>query len=182
MPLYPFRDKRPVIAVDAFIAPNAVVIGDTEIGSGSNIWFNCVLRGDVNKIHIGTGTNVQDGTIVHVSRKTYPTFIGNHVTVGHKVLLHGCTLEDHAFIGMQATIMDNCVVETDGMVAAGALLTPGKRVKRGELWAGSPARFLRLRSTEEIEQFRATAPHYVALGAEYARTLATMDGASARDS
>ena len=82
MPLYPFRDKRPVIAADAFIAPNAVVIGDTEIGSGSNIWFNCVLRGDVNKIHIGTGTNVQDGTIVHVSRKTYPTFIGNGVTQG----------------------------------------------------------------------------------------------------
>ena len=126
----------PRIAPDAFIAPNAVIIGDVEIGSQTNVWFNCVIRGDVNTIRIGNRTNIQDGTVIHVTRKTGPTKIGSGVTIGHMVLLHACTLEDNSFVGMQSTIMDNAVVESGGMVAAGAIVTPNKRIPRGQIWAG----------------------------------------------
>jgi carbonic anhydrase/acetyltransferase-like protein (isoleucine patch superfamily) len=114
--LLPFGDKTPVIAPDVFVAPNATVIGDTEIGAGSSIWFGCVLRGDVNSIRIGAGTNIQDGSIVHVTRARYATVIGSGVTIGHLALIHGCRLEDNSFVGMQATVMDGCVIESECVV------------------------------------------------------------------
>ena len=137
--ILPYRDKWPKIHPDAFIAPNAVIIGDVEIGARSGIWFNCVLRGDMNDIRIGEDTNIQDGTVIHIDSRTCGTRIGNRVTVGHMALLHACTVEDDAMVGMQATVMDRSTVETGAMVAAGALVTPGKTVARGELWGGSPA-------------------------------------------
>lgn len=169
----PFDDKHPVIAPDAFVAPNATVIGDTEIGARSSIWFGCVLRGDVNSIRVGADTNIQDGTVVHVTRAKFGTVIGSGVTIGHLALVHGCTLEDHAFVGMQATVMDGCVIESEGMLAAGGLLTPGKRIAPGELWAGRPAKLVRRLDTDELRNIHETAAHYARLAASYRAQLAT---------
>src|ERR1700722_17636607 len=126
--IMPYKNIIPTIDPDAFIAEGAVVIGDVHIGSKSNIWFGCVVRGDVNYIRIGERTNIQDGSVIHVTRKTGPTVIGSGITIGHNVLLHACTLEDDCFIGMHATIMDGAVVESGAWVAAGALVTPNKRI------------------------------------------------------
>ena len=167
----PYRDKLPHISSEAFIAPTAAVIGDVTVAAGANIWFNCVLRGDVNSIRVGAGTNIQDGTVVHVTRARHATEIGAGVTVGHMALIHGCVLEDGCFVGMTAAVMDGCVVESGAMVAAGALLTPGKRVPAGELWGGRPARFMRKLTGEDIAGFLATAQHYAAMGAEYRAAL-----------
>lgn len=176
--ILPYRGTEPRIAPDAFIAPGAVVIGDVEIGPGAGIWFGCVLRGDVSPIRIGARTNVQDGTVVHVSRGDGPTLIGDDVTIGHMALLHACVLEDRSFVGMKACVMDKAVVESDAMVAAGALLTPDKRVPRGQLWAGSPARFVRQLTDEEHAQHRKLAEGYVALGVEY-RANVVLDAGTA---
>lgn len=170
----PFGDRHPVIAPDAFVAPNAAVIGDTEIGARSSIWFGCVLRGDVNSIRIGSDTNIQDGSVVHVTRAKFGTAIGSGVTIGHMALIHGCTLQDRCFVGMQATVMDGCVVETDGMLAAGALLTPGKRIAAGELWAGRPAKLMRRLDTDELRNIVETAAHYARLGSSYREQLAAL--------
>ncbi|MDD9879115.1 MAG: gamma carbonic anhydrase family protein [Magnetovibrio sp.] len=136
------RGKTPVIADDVFIASTAVVIGDVEIGAGSGIWYHCVVRGDINEIRIGENTNIQDGSVIHVDRFTYGTFIGNNITVGHMCLIHACRLEDNCMVGMQATVMDGAVVESGALVAAGALVPPGKRVPSGQVWGGSPAKYL----------------------------------------
>ncbi|MDE3059405.1 MAG: gamma carbonic anhydrase family protein [Pseudomonadota bacterium] len=157
----------PRISEKAFIAPGAVVVGDVEIGDECGVWFGCIIRADVNIVRIGSRTNIQDGTIIHVTRKTAPTLIGSGVTIGHAALLHGCTLEDDSFVGMRATIMDGAVVESGAMVAAGALVTPGKRVPKGQLWAGSPARYFRDLTVEEQEFIPISARHYAIHAAEY---------------
>ena len=157
----------PRVADTAFVAPTAAVIGDVTIGPESGIWFHCVLRGDTNLIRIGARTNIQDGTIIHVNHVTHPTIIGDDVTVGHAAIIHACVLEDWAFVGMGATVLDGAVIEQGGMLAAGALLAPNKRIGRGELWIGSPARLARVMSPEEQAAFAATAPHYVELAARY---------------
>ena len=131
--ILPWRGVSPQIASDAFIAPNAVIIGDVVIGPGVTVWFNCVLRGDVNHIRVGARTNIQDGTVVHVSYKTHPTIIGEDVLIGHMATIHGCTLESKAFVGMRATVMDGVVVEREGMVAAGALVSPNKRIAQRQM-------------------------------------------------
>ena len=169
--ILPYKGKMPKIAASAFIAPNAVIIGDVEIGEETNVWFGCVIRGDVHHIRIGNCTNIQDGTVVHVSTGTAPTHIGSNVTIGHKAVIHGCTLEDGSFVGMSSTVMDNAVVETGGMLAAGALLTPNKRVNGGQLWAGSPAKFFRDLTREEARYIYVSAEHYVELGQQYIREL-----------
>lgn len=165
--ILPYREILPTIAPSAFIAPTATVIGDVEIGEDAGIWFGCIIRGDVNIIRIGARTNIQDGSIIHVSKDGQGTFIGDDVTLGHMVLLHACTLQSGCFIGMHATIMDDCVVETGGMLAAGALLTPGKRIGAGQLWAGSPARPLRDVGDAERAVIARTIPRYVGLAKEY---------------
>jgi carbonic anhydrase/acetyltransferase-like protein (isoleucine patch superfamily) len=157
----------PTISPKAFIAPGAAVIGDVEIGEDTGIWFGTVIRGDVNKIRIGSRTNIQDGSIVHVTRETAPTLIGNGVTIGHCVLLHGCILEDNCFIGMRATLMDGVVVESGAMVAAGALVTPGKRIPSGQLWAGSPAKYFRDLTPKDLDFFPRSAENYVKHAREY---------------
>ncbi len=162
---------KPDIAQAAFVAPNATVLGDVKLGPLSSVWYGCVLRGDVEKISIGRDTNIQDGTVVHVMGGKFSTQIGSRVTIGHMCLIHGCTLEDEAFIGMKSTLMDGVVVESGGMVAAGSLVPPGKRVKKGEIWAGSPAKFFRP-VTPEIEQlFVETWTHYAELGRPHADSI-----------
>lgn len=165
--ILPYKGIRPRIHADAFIAPNAVVIGDVEIGARSSLWFNCVARGDMNEIRIGEDTNIQDGTIIHIDSRTCGTYIGNRVTAGHMCLLHACTIEDDAMIGMQATVMDRAVVEKGAMVAAGALVTPGKRVLSGELWGGSPARKLRDVGDREKDMLDYIWPAYVKLSQNF---------------
>lgn len=163
----PYKTISPTIHSSVFLAENAVVIGDVHIGEKSNIWYNVVIRGDVNHIRIGARTNIQDGTIVHVTRKTGPTAIGSGVTIGHLALLHACTLEDDCFVGMQATVMDGVVVESGAMVAAGAVVTPGKRVPKGQIWAGNPAKYFRDLKPQEAAFIAISAQNYVELGREY---------------
>jgi carbonic anhydrase/acetyltransferase-like protein (isoleucine patch superfamily) len=172
MMIRPYRGILPTIAKDVFIAETAVVIGDVVIGAESNIWFGTIVRGDVHAIRIGARTNIQDGSIVHVTRHRFGCTIGSGVTIGHAAVIHACTLEDNCFIGMSATIMDGARVESGAMVAAGALVTSGKVVKSGELWAGSPARFLRRLTDEELAFFPESAANYVALAREYRESSA----------
>ena len=161
------RGHTPHIANDAFIASTAVVIGNVQIGARASIWYHCVVRGDIHEIRIGEDTNIQDGTVIHVARSSFGTYIGKGVTVGHLCLIHACTLEDHCMIGMQATVMDGCIVEPGAFLAAGALLPPGKRIPAGEFWAGSPARFVsKVRNTHKAMLDRIW-PGYSELGGEY---------------
>lgn len=156
----PYLGKYPKVSETSFVADNVEIIGDVQIGAHSSIWYNSVLRGDVNNIIIGQRTNIQDGTIIHVSTKGQGTYIGDDVTVGHMALLHACTVESESFIGMKACLMDDVYVEKHAMIAAGALVTPGKRVPSGELWAGSPAKKMRNLTPEEIENIKESAAHY----------------------
>lgn len=147
--LLPYKGKSPRVAPDAFIAPGAILVGDIEIGPKASIWYNCVLRADVNKIVVGEGSNIQDGTVVHVD-SDYPTIIGPYCLIGHMAIVHGTRMEEGSFIGMKACVMDNCVVESGGMVAAGAVVPPGRRIAKGQLWAGVPAKHIRDLKPEEV--------------------------------
>lgn len=158
----------PKIADSAFVAENAVIAGDVRIGANSSVWYGCVLRGDVDYIEVGENTNIQDGTVVHVSSAEQgQTLIGNNVTIGHMALIHACTIGDGAFIGMKACIMDKAVVEPGAMVGAGALITPGKVVKTGQLWAGVPARYVRDLTEDDKAHMAWSWPHYVRLSKDY---------------
>ncbi|CAA7397738.1 unnamed protein product [Spirodela intermedia] len=158
-------DKVPNVDKEAFVAPSASVIGDVQVGRGSSIWYGCVLRGDVNSIRVGSGTNIQDNSLVHVAKsnlagKVLPTIIGDNVTVGHGATLHGCIVEDEAFVGMGAVLLDGVVVEKNGMVAAGALVRQNTRIPTGEVWGGNPARFLRRLTEEELAFIAQSAANY----------------------
>ncbi|MPY69399.1 MAG: gamma carbonic anhydrase family protein [Alphaproteobacteria bacterium] len=172
--ILPYEDRWPRIADTAFVAPGAVIVGDVEIGAESSVWFNCTVRGDEQSVRIGAGTNLQDGTVVHVNSKVQGTIIGDSVTIGHMAMIHACTLEDWAYVGMSAVILDGAVVESRAMLAAGALLTPGKVVKSGELWAGRPAKFMRRIEPEEWARFSATAGNYTARGRRYRERMADL--------
>jgi carbonic anhydrase/acetyltransferase-like protein (isoleucine patch superfamily) len=171
-PLYAFEGHRPVIHPEAFIAPTAAVIGQVTVGEGSSIWYHCVLRGDTNTITIGRRSNVQDGTIVHVNAGRQCTTIGDDVTIGHAAIIHACTLMDRAFVGMGATVLDDAVIETGGVLAAGSVLPPGKRIGAFELWMGNPARLVRVLTEEQRAAFDRTAPQYVELARRHRRSLA----------
>ncbi|HEX9947267.1 MAG TPA: gamma carbonic anhydrase family protein [Allosphingosinicella sp.] len=167
--LISFGGRVPRVDPAAFVAPGAVLIGDVEIGPEASIWYNCVLRGDVNSIRIGARTNIQDGTVIHVDSPRpgkeagLPTIIGEDVLIGHMAMVHGCILHDRAFVGLGAIVMDGCEVESGAMLAAGALLTPGRRIPAGQLWAGRPARHVRDLTGEEQAGQQAGVDHYVAL-------------------
>ena len=165
--LFSLGTLRPSIAVDAFIAPGAQVIGDVTIGAGASVWFNCVLRGDGNPIRVGARTNIQDGTVVHISTKTHPTIIGDDCLIGHMVLVHACELQDGAFVGLGAIVMDGAVIETGGMLAAGSLLPPGKVIGAGQLWVGRPARYLRDLTQAERDGNAASVRRYAELAQVY---------------
>ena len=163
MPIHPFNGQSPRLAPDAWVAPGAQVIGDVEIGAGASIWYNVVIRGDVMPIRIGARANIQDGSVVHVTRKLAATTIGEDVLVGHMALIHGCTLMDRSFVGLGAIVMDGCVIEPEGMLGAGALLSPGKRIGARELWLGRPAKLVRLLDEAEVARNAMGAAGYVEL-------------------
>lgn len=165
--LLPYNGILPTIHETAWIAPGAVVIGDVVIGAHTNVWFGCVIRGDVNTIRIGARTNIQDGTVIHVTRKTGPTVIGSNITIGHRALMHACTVEDDSFIGMGATLLDGSVVQSGAYLAAGALLTPNKRVPAGQMWAGNPAKYFRDVHADEQAFIDISAENYVQLARQY---------------
>lgn len=175
--LIPFAGRRPCIDASAFVAPGAQLIGDIEIGPEASIWYNCVLRGDVNGIRIGARTNIQDGTVVHVDSPKpgreagHPTLIGDDVLIGHLAMVHGCLLHDRAFVGLGSIVMDGCEIESDAMLAAGAMLTPGKRIPTGQLWAGRPAKYVRDLFPDELAGQREGVAHYVALARLHAAAL-----------
>jgi len=141
----------PKILEDVFLADNAVIIGDVIIGKKSSVWFNTVLRGDVNSIVIGDGVNIQDGVVVHCTYKKTKTIIGDNVSIGHNAIIHGCEIKNNVLIGMGAIIMDDVVIEENSIIAAGAVLTKGTYVKSSSLFAGVPAKFIRGLSKEEID-------------------------------
>ena len=157
----------PRIEGSTYISEGVAITGDVVIGAESNIWFGSVVRGDVSDIRIGKRTNIQDGSVVHVTRGLKGTHIGDEVTVGHMALLHACQIGNRAFIGMKACIMDGAIVEDEAMVAAGSLVTPNKRVLKHQLWAGSPARYMRDMTEDEIKFLKISANNYVELGKEY---------------
>ncbi|WP_206533556.1 gamma carbonic anhydrase family protein [Mesorhizobium sp. M5C.F.Cr.IN.023.01.1.1] len=169
--VYNLGSRKPKIAVGAWIAPSATIVGAVTIGQQSGVWFNCVLRGDDNTIKIGARSNIQDGSVIHIDLGEFDVVIGDDVTVGHSCLIHGCKLEDRAFVGMGSTVMNGCIIEPDGVLGARSLLTSGKRIKSRELWTGSPAKLVRMLSEEEIRNFRKTAPSYVRKGERFRAEL-----------
>lgn len=163
----PYRGIMPRIDPSVYLAPNTVVMGDVEIGPECSIWPGVILRGDMGVIRIGARTNIQDGAIVHVTYGCSGTHIGAGVTVGHMALLHECIVEDRAFIGMRATVLDGAKVESEAMLGACALLPSGKTVGRRELWVGCPAKFHRAIPDEESEGLCDRAREYAELAAVY---------------
>jgi len=171
MPVFAYQEHRPKLGERVFVAPGAHVVGDVELGDDASVWFNTVVRGDVNFVRIGARTNLQDGCVVHVSHETHPTILGAGVVVGHAVVLHGCTVEDGALIGIGARVLDGAVVEAGAQVAAGAVVTPGHRVPAGHLAVGIPARVRRELSDEERAHIAAIGERYVALKERYRQAL-----------
>ena len=173
MPLIPYLDISPIIGERIFLHPSCQVIGDVSIGDDSSVWCNTVLRGDVNRIVIGRGTNVQDLTMGHVSHRTSekpegsPLLIGDHVTVGHSVILHGCTIGNECLIGMGSIIMDDVVIPDRVMIGAGSLVSPGKVLQGGMLYVGHPAKALRVLTDKEIAYLKHSAEHYMELKDNY---------------
>jgi carbonic anhydrase/acetyltransferase-like protein (isoleucine patch superfamily) len=173
MNIRPYRNQLPRLGANVYIDPAAVVIGDVELGEDASLWPFSVARGDVNYIRIGARSNIQDGSVLHVTHDGpyspggLPLLIGADVTVGHGAILHACTIEDACLIGMHATVLDGAVVRKHAMIGAGAVVTPGKTVGEGELWLGNPARFVRKLTAAQIEQLYYSAKHYVRLKNEY---------------
>jgi carbonic anhydrase/acetyltransferase-like protein (isoleucine patch superfamily) len=175
--------KTPRIHESAFIAPGCRIIGDVEIGPDVSIWYNCVIRGDVNHIHIGARSNVQDGSVIHCDSADarhpagFPTILGEDVLVGHMAMIHGCTIDDRGFVGLGAIVMSGAVIESDGMLAAGAMLTSGKRIGSRQLWGGRPATFMRDLTDAALAGMQEGVQHYVVNGqAHKAAVLGQTEG------
>ncbi|MCG6861163.1 MAG: gamma carbonic anhydrase family protein [Chromatiaceae bacterium] len=173
-----FRGKHPQIAGDAWVDESAVVIGDVTIGPRSSIWPLCVIRGDIHRIEIGTDTNIQDGTVLHVSHDSRfmpggaPVIIHDQVTVGHQAVLHGCEIRDHCLVGIGSRVLDRAVLEPRTMVGAGSLVPPGAVLESGFLWVGTPVRRMRPLKDREIEYLDYVAGNYTKLADEHRNTLA----------
>ncbi len=167
----PYRHESPQPGRDTFVAPGAKVIGDVALGDEASVWYNAVLRGDVCPIEIGDRTNIQDLSVIHVTSGEYATHVGDEVTVGHRAILHGCTVEDRALIGMGATLLDGVTVGEYAMVGADALLTPGTKVPPGTVALGSPAEIVRDVTDEERRTFEERADHYAELARNHESSL-----------
>lgn len=157
----------PQLHDDCFIANTATIIGDVEIGSKSSIWFGTVIRGDVFYIRIGCNSNIQDNCVIHVTTNKYPTIIGNNVTIGHSVTLHGCNIHNNVLIGIGSVIMDGCEVEEWSIVSAGSVVKPGTIISSKKLWGGIPAKEIRNLSDNEIKWIQQLSDNYVSLSREY---------------
>ena len=166
-----YEGIQPEIDAKAFVAPGAHVIGRVDMGPFASVWYNCVVRGDQEPIHIGARSNIQDGSIIHTSLGIADTWIGENVLVGHGCIIHGCRLEDRAFIGMGSVVLDGAVVESGAMLAAGAMLTPGKRIPSGQLWGGNPAKYMRDLRPEEAAMHVEMVEEYVQLGVKHTANL-----------
>src|SRR4051812_2033912 len=167
MTILSFRDKAPKISEDCFIAENSTVIGDVEMNTHSSAWFGTVIRGDVFHIRIGYNTNIQDNSVVHVTTNKYFTSIGNNVTIGHSVTLHGCSIKDNCLIGIGSIVMDQSEVEEWSIVAAGSVLKPGTKVPSGKLWGGTPAKEIRDLNETEREWIKELSDNYIKLSKDY---------------
>jgi carbonic anhydrase/acetyltransferase-like protein (isoleucine patch superfamily) len=165
--LIEYNGKSPQIGEDVFIAENASIVGDVIIGDRSSVWYQSVLRGDLMPVRVGQETNIQDGSILHVTHDQWPCIVGSRVTIGHGAIIHACTIEDECLIGMGAVILDDAVVETHSLVAAGSVVRPGFRVPSGQLVAGNPAVLKRALSEREIEGIRFSVREYLKLSADY---------------
>ena len=160
--------KSPQIDESAWVAENAVIVGDVIIGVDTSIYFYSIIRGDVNQIRIGDRSNIQDSCMIHGSTGKQDTIIGNDVTIGHKAIIHGCVIEDHSLVGMGATILDDATVESNAIVAAGSVVPPRKVIKSGYLYGGVPAQIIRELNPHEVEaMIKDTASNYVKLSKEY---------------
>lgn len=165
--IHQLGDLSPQLAPDVFVAPDAQVIGDVRIGAGSGVWFGSVLRGDVHYIKIGENCNIQDMSMLHVTGGKYPLILGNNVTLGHRVTVHGCTLRDYAFVGIGAIALDNSEIGEFGFLAAGSLLPPGKKIPPRMVAMGSPAKVVREITPEEEEMIRTIPVKYRELRERY---------------
>lgn len=169
MPIRAYKDLHPQLGKDVYIDDMALLLGDVQIGDDSSIWPLTVIRGDVNQIRIGARSNVQDNCVVHVTHDSYyqpggfATHIGDEVTVGHQVILHGCQIKDRCLIGMGSIIMDNVMIGSETIIGAGSLITEGKNLEGGYLWVGRPARRVRELTQEERQRLEYSAHHYVRL-------------------
>lgn len=148
----PVEGKHPVFGENCWLAENATVVGDVEMGNECTVWFSAVVRGDVNKIVIGNKVNIQDGAVVHCTYQKAATIIGDHVSIGHNAIVHGCTLEDHVLVGMGSIIMDGAYVEKNSIIAAGAVVLEGTRVESGSIYAGVPAKKVKELSEEQTHR------------------------------
>jgi carbonic anhydrase/acetyltransferase-like protein (isoleucine patch superfamily) len=167
-----FQNTTPKIHETAFVAETAVIIGDVEIAEKASVWYNCVLRGDVNYIRIGAGANIQDGTIIHVSRgNDFPTIIEENVTVGHRAMVHGCYIETGSLIGIGAIILDGARIGKNSLVAAGSLVTPNTQIPERSFVLGSPARVKRELTGEEVENIQKFWQNYITLSEIYLQNL-----------
>jgi len=174
----PYKGVWPTIGANVFLAPNCFVVGQVTIANDASLWFNVVVRGDDHWVRIGARSNIQDGAIIHVSKDSHPTTIGSDVTIGHGAVLHGCTIEDGAMVGIGAIVLDGALVESNAIVAAGAVLPPNKRVERGDLWAGCPAKLVRKVKSEELEFMRINRSNYCGLATDYLALIRSLDADS----
>lgn len=165
--LLTYGGVTPSLHESVFIADGAIILGDVSIGADSSVWFNCVLRGDVHEIRIGERTNIQDLTMCHTTYNKHPLHIGNNVTVGHKAMLHGCTIEDAVLVGMSATILDGAIVGHHSLIAAGTVVLEGFSVPPGSLVAGVPGKIIRDLKPHEIEKLEQSAQNYIDYVASY---------------
>lgn len=162
-----FNGITPKIDDTVFIADGVRITGDVAIGKNSSIWYNTVIRGDVNHVRIGENTNIQDNATLHVSHDSTPLVIGDNVTVGHNAILHSCVVGNNVLIGMGAIVLDNTIVENFSMVAAGAMVRPHSKIETGKLYGGIPAKYIRDLSKEEMEYFQKSADNYAEYAARY---------------
>lgn len=159
--ILPVLDKSPLIAEECFLAPNSTIVGDVELGHHCSVWFNAVIRGDVNYIRIGHYTNIQDGAVIHCTYKKSGTTIGNYVNIGHQAMVHGCVVEDYVLIGMGAIVMDNAVVESNVIIAAGAVVLENTCCESGFLYAGVPAKKIKALTDEQKALLQQLPHNYV---------------------
>lgn len=170
--IHPYQGMIPTVHPTAFVEASAHVIGDVDLGEDASVWFNAVVRGDVNSIRIGRGTNIQDGTVIHVNRRGSPALLEEFITVGHGARLHGCQIKSHCLIGIGAIVLDGAVLEEECLVAAGSLVAPGTRVPRGSVVKGAPAKVWRQVTAEDLELIHRSARNYIELREQYMARVA----------